>query len=110
SVDREHHHNSGLVDLNRRKRLWCFGIGNGLADVDPFHSGNRENVPRLAGGLVDTLQTFERIEFGDFSFLKVSVQLDDSHFADGIQSSYEHSGNGKPAEVIAIVEIRHENL
>ena len=47
-VDGERHRDGRLVDLDVRQRLRILGAGDGLADGDAFHAGNRQNVARPA--------------------------------------------------------------
>ena len=69
----------------------CFGAGDGLADGDAFHAGDRQNVAGPADGFVHALQAFERVQLGDARLLEDAVQLGDGHFVAVPQRAVENT-------------------
>src|SRR5438552_16160885 len=93
-----------------RERRWVVRIGHRLPDVDSLNTGNRENVAWAADCFIDSLETLEGIELRDFRFLKSSVELDDSNFVAKMERAVKNTCDGETAEVVAVVEIRHQHL
>ena len=92
------------------ERLRRLRAGHSLADGDSFHARDRQNVARTADGFIDALQSFERIQLGDLGLVKRAVQLGDGHFIAVPQRAVEHAADGQAAQVIAVIEIRHQQL
>ena len=82
----------------------------GLADVDSLNAGNRKNIAWTADGFIDAFETFEGVQLRNFCLLNGAAELDDAHFVADIQRSIEHTGDGQPAEIIAVIQIRDEDL
>ena len=109
-IHRELHGDGGLVDGDRSKRSGIFRIGDGLADRNTLHSSNRDDVPECCFRDVGPLQSGEGEQLGDFCFLDRAVKFSDTDFFPGAHGSVEYAGDGKPAEVIAVIEIGYQDL
>ena len=59
SVHREQHGDGGLVDGDVGQRRGIFGVGDGFADGDAFHAGDRDDVAQRGVGDVHALQAGE---------------------------------------------------
>src|SRR5262249_14675545 len=109
-INREHHGDSRFVDVNLRERRRAFGIGNCFADIDPFHPCDGKNVAGPAGSLIYSLQTFKGVQLRDLGFLNRTIELFNSDFVADLKCAVENAGDRETTEVVAVVEIRHENL
>ena len=92
------------------ERRGTFRIRDRFTNIDAFHTRNRKNVARPSDGLIHALQSFEGIELRDFRLLKGAVELCDSNLVADVERPVKHACDGETAKVIAIVEVRDENL
>ena len=97
--------------------IWMRGSGSGIldaghriADGDALHAGDRQNVARTAHRFVHALQPFKRIQLGDLRVVERAVDLRDGNLVAVVQHAVEHAANRQPAQIIAVIEIRHQNL
>ena len=110
SVDREHHRDGGLVDRDVRQRRGIFGVGDGFADGDAFHAGDRHDVSQRGFGDVHALQAGEREQLGDLRLVQRAVELGDADVFAGVHGAVEDARDGEASQIVAVVEIRHQNL
>src|ERR1019366_2897617 len=89
-VDGKEHRNRRLVDDNGREGRGIFRIGNGLANGDAFDAGDRDDVAQRS--------------FRDVGALGVR------HVCAGLHGSIKNAGEGEAAEIVAVVEIRDQDL
>ncbi len=92
------------------KRRGILGVGDGFADGDAFHSGDRDDVAQRGLGDVDPLEAGEGKELGDFRFVQRAIQAGDADIFAGVHGAVEHARDGEAAQVVAVVEIGHQNL
>ena len=85
-------------------------FGDGLADGDAFDSGDGDDVSQFGFGDVGALQSGEGKQLGDLGFLQRAVELGDGDFFAGVHFAVEDAGDGEAAEVVAVVEVRDQNL
>ena len=109
-VDHEAHCNGRLVDGDGRQRFRVKRIGDGFTDGDAFDTGNSDDVAEFGLGDIDTLETAEGEEFGDLGFVEGTVELGDDDIFTREERTAHHTRNGDAAEVIAVVEVRDQDL
>ena len=109
-VHREQHGDGRLVDGDVRQRRRILGVGNGLADGDAFDARDGDDVAEFGFGDVGALQSGERKQFGDLGFLQCAVELGDGNVFAGVHRSVEHARDGEASEIVAVIEIRDQNL
>ncbi len=93
-------------------RQWSgvLGFGNGLADRDAFDARDRDDVSQLRFGDVGALQSRERKQFRDLGLVQRAVELGDGDFFAGMHLSVEDARDRQPSQIVAVVEVRHQNL
>ncbi len=109
-VHRELHGDGGLINRDVRQRGGIFGAGDGLADGDAGDSRDRNDVAQFGFRNVDALQPVEGKQLGDPHFLQGAVELGNADILAGAQRAVEDARDGQPPEVIAVIEIRHQDL
>jgi len=109
-VDRELHGDGGLVDHDVGQRRRVLHLRDGLADVDALHAGDSDDVAQLSLLDVHALQAVEGKQLGDLDFLERSIELGDGRLFAVAQAAIEDAGNRHPAQVIAVVQVGHQNL
>ena len=110
SVHREQHGDGGLVDRDVGQRRRVLGVGDGLADGDAFHAGDRDDVAQRGFGDVDALQSGEGKQLGDFGFVQRAIELGDANVFAGVHGAVEHARDGEAPQIVAVIEIGHQNL
>src|ERR1041385_7727436 len=85
-------------------------MSDGFADVNPLHSRNCEDIAWTANRFVDTPQSFERIHLCNARLLNRTIKLCDRHIISRTQRSVEDAADGQAPEIIAVIEIRHQQL
>ncbi len=66
--------------------------------------------PKLGFGDICSLEAGERKQLGNFGFLQRAIELGDGDLFAGEHLAVEDAGNGEASEVVAVIEIRDENL
>ena len=94
--------------MDERRRI--FRAGNGLADGDAFHSRHCNDVPEFGLCDIGPLQPGEREQFRDLGLLDRAVELRDPNFLTGAHGPIEDARNGKPSQIIAVIEIGDQYL
>jgi hypothetical protein len=89
-----------------RQRRRGIHVGDGLADGDPLHARNRQNVPGRPI-VSSTRWAFERIQLGDLGLLEGSIQLGDRNLLPDWRS-IEHPADD-PAQVVAVIRFATSN-
>ena len=110
---RVHHELNGdgrLVNRGDRQRRRVFNVRDGLADVDAGHSRNRDDVAQLGGDDIGPLQPGEREQLRNLDLLHRPVALGDGDVLAGAQRAVEDACDGQAAEIVAVIEIRHQHL
>ena len=92
------------------KRRGIFGVGDGLADGDAFDAGDGDDVAQRGFRDVGSLEAGEGKQLGDLGLVQRSVQLGDGDVFASVHASVEHARDGQAPEIVAVVEIRHQNL
>ena len=110
SVHREQHGDGGLVDRDVGQWTRVFGFGNGLADGDAFDAGDGDDVAQFRFRDVGSLQAGERKQLRDLGFMQRAVELGDGDFLAGMHFSVEDARDGEASQIVAVVEVRHEDL
>src|SRR5262245_41183515 len=81
-----------------------------LTDVDALDSRDGQNVAWSADRFVHALQALKRIQLGDASFLQRAVELCNRNLVAVTQRAAEHATDGKPPEIIAVIQIGNQEL
>ena len=110
SVDREHHRDGRLVDHDGRQRRGILGVGDGLTDRDSFYARDRNDVSEFGFRNIHALQAGEGKQLGDLGLLERAIALGDADFFSGPHRAVEHARNGQASEIVAVVQVRDQNL
>src|SRR5208282_2856172 len=109
-VDGEEHGNRRLVDDDGGEGRGILGVGNGFANGDAFDSGDGNDVAQRSFRDVGALEAGEAEELGDFCFVKGAVALGDGNIFARLHGSIKNASDGEAAEIVAVVEIRDQDL
>ncbi len=109
-VDTEDHRHRGLVDGGRRNRHAILGIGDRFTDSDVLDAGEADDVTGCGGRDVHALQPLEREQLGDFRLLLTAVELQYRDLIADAHLAVEDAANRDATQVIARVEVRHQEL
>src|SRR5579859_911231 len=93
-----------------RQRRGIFNFSNGFADPDTFNASDGDNVTQLGLVDIDTLEAAEGKQLGDLPLLHRAIELGDACFLAIAQRSVEDAGNRQAAEIVAVVEVRYQDL
>src|ERR1700688_4407435 len=110
SVDGEEHRNRRLVDDDRRKGRGIYGAGNGLANGDALDASYGDDVAQRSFRNVGALEPGKTEQLGDLRLVKRSVALGDGNILAGFHGAGKNARDGQAAKVVAVIEIRDENL
>ena len=99
-----------FIDHDRRQRLRILQAGDRLADGEAAYTRDRDDVAH--GRLFDVraLQAAEAEQFGDLYRLQRAVQLSDVHGLARLQRSVKDACDAQAAQVVAVVQVRHQHL
>src|ERR1019366_1126154 len=80
------------------------------ANGDAFDAGDRDDVAQRSFRDVGALEAGKAEELGDFCFMKGAVALGDRNVFARLHGSIKNAGDGEAAEIVAVVEIRDQDL
>ena len=84
-------------------------VGDRLTDRDALDTGETDDVASRGRVDVIALEAGEREQLGDTRGLDSSVELADRHLVADGDPAVQHAPDGDPPQVIAGVEIRHQD-
>ncbi len=73
-------------------------------------AGEADDVSRRGLFDVDALQTVEREQLGDLRVVEAAIQFAHGDGIADLDSAVENAADGDPAQIVARVEVRYENL
>ncbi len=109
-VDRQHHGDRRLVDLDVRQRPRALPLGEGLADAHLGEAGDGDDVPRTGLGDLHPPQPFVTVEQGDLDRSHATVETAERHLLRLAQAAVEDPPDGQPADVVVVVQVGDEEL
>ena len=74
-VDREKHTHGRLINSNGLQFFWVFDVGNGIANLESFHTNNGTNIPSNHFFHSQTAQTFKSVKFLNSCFYDRTVSF-----------------------------------
>jgi hypothetical protein len=103
-VDRDHHRDRGLVDLDRRQRAGIFPLRQGLADVDLLDARHRHDVPRTGLGDLSPTQAVIAVEDGDLDRFDPAVEAAVRDLLGLAHPAVEQAADGEAADIVVVVQ------
>src|SRR6185437_14831174 len=87
-----------------------FNAGDGFADRNACDSSDRHNVAQLRLRNVDALQPAEAEQLGNARLFERTIELGNVNLVAGAENPVVDAGDGQPAQIIRVVEVRHLHL
>src|ERR1700730_2206946 len=110
AVDGENHGERRLVDQERLERRRIGEIGDALADLNAFDTGDGHEVACHYGFGFVAFESTKRVKLGDSRGQELAVELAYAHLSAALERAVEDAADGDASEKIAVVEIHHLDL
>ena len=108
-VDGKYHRQCRFVDIDRGQCFRMFRIGDGLADVDVFETGDRDDVAHLRVVRFHARQTVVRVQTADFILAHLIAVHDRDRLTVTDETAYDTT-DGDFADVIIVIQRRNHDL
>ena len=109
-VDRQHHGDRRLVDLDVRQRARVLAVGEGLADAHLVEAGDGHDVPRAGLGDLDPPQPLVAVEQRDLGGQEAAVEPAERHLLGLAHPAVEDPPDRQAADVVVVVEVGEQEL